>query len=128
MSLRERFHRSDEPVSTHEAVAALAACPPPWEPIDRGDDERYRQIVAEYGPSLLQRALARPEGRAWLLVRYLPDVPPELVERCLAAFKQESAEFCELAGGTPDVAVAETWEAQWRTAAPKAPRRHRAAS
>ena len=128
MSLRQRFHRNGEPVSTHEAVAALAACPPPWEPIDRDDDERYRRIVADYGPSLLRRALARPEGRAWLLVRYLPDVPPELVERCLAAFKQESAEFCELAGGTPDVAAAETWKKRWRAVGHTASRSRRAAS
>lgn len=128
MKVRRRHRRSPVVPSVHEAVAALTECPPPWQPIDRALDDRYRLIVSEYGPALLRKTLARPEARAWLLVRYLPNVPTELVERALASLKREAAAFCELAGGTPDVAAAETWEAQWRASTRVTAGRRRAAS
>lgn len=125
---RWRHRRRADAPTAHEAVASLTECPPPWEAVAPARDARYREIVAEHGPELVRRVQARPEARTWLLVRYLPDVPTELVERALATFKREAIDFCELAGGTPDMAAAETWEAQWRGAARASARRRRAAS
>ena len=128
MSLRKRLHRRPEPPSQQDVQHALTECPPPWEPIDLNEDARYRRVVEAYGPALVNQALARHDIRAWLLVRYLPDVPPALVDRELASLKRELAEFCELAGGTPDFRAAETWEARWRAAHSNGTRRRRVAS
>jgi hypothetical protein len=96
------------------AQVALVACPPPWEPVDPADHAFYRKLVARHGEELLEQALAQPESRSWLLVRYLPDVPAVLVEWSLESFRRESMRFCELVGGEPDVSAADAWEADWR--------------
>jgi hypothetical protein len=111
-----------------EALHALTECPAPWEPIDPETDASYRQLVEHHGPALLEQALERPDSRSWLLVRYLPDVPDVLVEWSLVSFRRESAEFCELVGGVPDLSEAASWEAQWRAARNTAVPQRRAAS
>lgn len=111
-----------------EALHALAECSPPWVPISADEDIRYRSIVDQHGAALLERTLASPGGRAWLLVRYLPDVPTAVVDACIASLRRESNEFGELVGETPDLRSAEAWEAQWRSAHSRRPARRRAAS
>lgn len=109
-----------------DALHALAECSPPWIPISKDEDARYRSIVNQHGAALLERALASPGCRAWLLVRYLPDVPTTVVDASLAVLRRESNEFGELVGEPPDLRSAETWEAQWRSAHSRRPARRRA--
>jgi hypothetical protein len=95
------------------ASHALCECPPPWEPIDPAQEAFYRRLVAAQGPALLEVALARPETRAWLLVRYLPDVPDELVRWSLDSFARETAGFSDLVGAHPDFSAANDWANSW---------------
>jgi len=120
-----RLAKAPPPIDSHDA---LTSCPAPWEPIDPELDASYRELVEHQGPALVDEALQRPDARSWLLVRYLSEVPDVLVEWSLSAFRREAAGFCELAGGAPDFAAADAWEAEWRAGrSRKAPRR-RAAS
>ncbi|MFO7591277.1 MAG: hypothetical protein R6X23_10330 [Acidimicrobiia bacterium] len=106
--------RREGRVSANVAISALIECPAPWQPIPRDRDELNRRVVRAHGDELLEFAQARPAVPVWLLVRYLPSVPVELVERSLEAFRREIAEFCDLVGDTPDLAAAEAWEDRWR--------------
>jgi hypothetical protein len=125
---RVRKPRRANTPSDAEALHALTECPAPWEPIDPETDAAYRQLVEHHGPLLLEQALARPNSRSWLLVRYMPDMPDVLVEWSLVSSRRESADFCELVGGVPDLSAAASWEEQWRAARNHAVQRRRAAS
>jgi hypothetical protein len=97
-----------------EARRAVTECPPPWESLDRGRDAQYRRLVEAHGPELLEEALARPHARSWLLVRYLPEVPQDLVDWSLESHRRECAEFGDLVGARPDLSAANAWAKERR--------------
>lgn len=112
--LHVRHNGHPETPLDRDARRAIAECPPPWEPLDRDRDAQYRRLVEAHGAELLEEALARPQSRSWLLVRYLPDVPQELVDWSLAAHRRECVEFGELVGARPDLATADAWAKEQR--------------
>ena len=103
--------RSDVPLD-RLALQAIVECPPPWAPVDAERDDYYRLLVERHGPALLEQARQRSASPAWLLVRYLADVPADLVEWSLVAYRRECAEFAELVGTRPELSAADAWEAQ----------------
>jgi hypothetical protein len=118
--MRHEAAHDDAPLD-RAAIGAIGQCPPPWVDIDRATDHRYRALVEAHGPELLEEAQARGDGRSWLLVRYLKDVPTEIVEASLESYQRERALFAELIGSPPDLSAAETWAREWRAASNGAP-------